>query len=269
MTALLEVQDAAVHFGGVKALDGVSISIERGSLCGLIGPNGSGKSTLLGAISRLTDLSSGQLTINGKEYTKVAPHRANAVGIARTFQTVRLLESMTVRANVMIGAATRAVQRGALSNWLFVTRALADNRLARKGADRALERVGMTEFADAYPQDLPYGRQRHVEIARALASEPQLLLLDEPTAGMNHTERDEVGDLLMALTAEGLTQVLVEHDLAMIHRVCDYTFALNFGKVIASGKPREVSRDNAVREAYLGHGAVGTLAAESATEGPQ
>jgi len=266
MTALLEVQDAAVHFGGVKALDGVSLTIEPGTLCGMIGPNGSGKSTLLGAISRLTNLTSGRLILEGQEYTRVAPHRANAVGIARTFQTVRLLESMTVLGNVMVGAATRAVQRGALSNWLFVTRAWADNRGARRGAERALERVGMTEFADAYPQDLPYGRQRHVEIARALASEPRLLLLDEPTAGMNHAERDEVGDLLMALSAGGLTQVLVEHDLAMIHRVCSHTFALNFGKVIASGTPSEVSRTEPVREAYLGHGAAGTMAAHSAKE---
>jgi branched-chain amino acid transport system ATP-binding protein len=266
MTALLEVQDAAVHFGGVKALDGVSLSVERGSLCGLIGPNGSGKSTLLGAMSRLTDLTSGSLTIAGEEYTRVPRYRANAVGIARTFQTVRLLESMTVLANVMIGAATRAVQRGALSNWLVVTRARADNRAARGNAERALERVGMTDFAGAYPQDLPYGHQRHVEIARALASEPQLLLLDEPTAGMNHAERDEVGDLLIALNRDGLTQVLVEHDLAMIHRVCSHTFALNFGKVIAEGTPSEVSRTAAVREAYLGHGAVGALAAESSKE---
>lgn len=255
MSALLEIDAAAVHFGGVKALDGVSLKIERGSLCGLIGPNGSGKSTLLGAMSRLTDLTSGRLTIAGEDYSRVPRHRANAYGIARTFQTVRLLESMTVLANVMIGAATRAVQRGPLTNWLLLPQALTENRAARAKAESALERVGMGAFAGAYPQDLPYGHQRHVEIARALASDPQLLLLDEPTAGMNHAERDGVSDLLLALNADGLTQVLVEHDLAMIHRVCSHTFALNFGKVIAEGTPSEVSHHPAVREAYLGHGA--------------
>jgi len=269
MTALLEIDQAAVHFGGVKALDGVSMTIESGTLCGLIGPNGSGKSTLLGAMSRLTSLTSGRLVIEGTEYTRVPPHKASAHGIARTFQTVRLLESMTVLANVMIGSATQAVQRGPLANWLVVRRSRADNRAARTKAEGALERVGMRDFAGAYPHDLPYGHQRHVEIARALASDPRLLLLDEPTAGMNHSERDEVGDLLMALNAEGLTQVLVEHDLAMIHRVCDHTFALNFGKVIAEGTPAAVSRNPAVREAYLGHGAVAAASAKPLESSPR
>ncbi len=269
MSALLEIEDAAVYFGGVKAVDGVTISIERGSLCGLIGPNGSGKSTLLGVMSRLTDLTRGTLRIGDEDYTHVGRHEANAHGIARTFQTVRLLESMNVLANVMIGAATRAIQRSALSNWLMVPRARAENRAARAKAESVLERVGMREFAKAYPQDLPYGHQRHVEIARALACEPQLLLLDEPTAGMNHSERDEVGDLLLALNTDGLTQVLVEHDLAMIHRVCSHTFALNFGKVIAEGTPAEVSRQPAVREAYLGHGSAGRASAEAVEGSPR
>jgi branched-chain amino acid transport system ATP-binding protein len=124
------------------------------------------------------------------------------------------------------------------------------------------------EFAAAYPLDLPYGHQRHVEIARALASEPKILLLDEPTAGMNHSEREEVGDLLLELNRDGLTQVLVEHDLAMIHRLCSHTFVLNFGRVIAEGTPSQVSHDPAVREAYLGHGADGQRAAQSAQAAP-
>jgi ABC-type branched-subunit amino acid transport system ATPase component len=252
----------------VKALDGVSLSVEDGSLCGLIGPNGSGKSTLLGAVSRLTDLTSGRLAIEGQEYTNVACHMATARGISRTFQAVRLLQSMTVLANVMIGAATHAVQRAPVLNWLLITRARADDRVARALAEQALERVGMREFAAAYPLDLPYGHQRHVEIARALASEPKILLLDEPTAGMNHSEREEVGDLLLELNRDGLTQVLVEHDLAMIHRLCSHTFVLNFGRVIAEGTPSQVSHDPAVREAYLGHGADGQRAAQSAQAAP-
>lgn len=257
MTGLLEIDDAAVNFGGVQALDGASLSIAAGSLCGLIGPNGSGKSTLLSAISRLIRLASGRLLLDGEEYTRAAAHAASALGISRTFQTVRLLHSMPVLANVMVGASTAAVRDGPVVNWLFVPRSLARNRAARRTAETALERVGMREHARAYAQDLPYGHQRHVEIARALASAPRILLLDEPTAGMSHAERERVGDLMLELRDDGLTQVLVEHDLAMIHRLCDHAFALNFGRVIASGTPREVSRDAAVREAYLGSGHAG------------
>jgi branched-chain amino acid transport system ATP-binding protein len=269
MSTLLQVEDVAVHFGGVKALDGVTLGVESGSLCGLIGPNGSGKSTMLGVISRLTHLTSGRLVIDGEEYTHVPPYMATVRGVSRTFQTVRLLQSMTVLGNVMIGASSRAVQRSAVTNWLFFPRARTDNRAAREAAERALDRVGMIKFANAHPLDLPYGHQRHVEIARALASEPKVLLLDEPCAGMNYGEREEVGDLLLELNRDGLTQVLVEHDLALIHRLCNHTFVLNFGRVIAEGTPAEVSQDETVREAYLGHGADGQRVAQSTEAAPR
>ena len=255
MSALLEIADAHVDFGGVHALDGATISIDHRGLYGLIGPNGSGKSTLLGAISRLTDLTSGRLLIEGNDYTQVRRHVANALGIARTFQTVRLLPTMTVLSNVMLGAENEAVRRHPVINWLRIGRARSDSQRARTGAVAALERVGMTAVTNSYPQDLPYGSQRKVEIARALACDPKVLLLDEPTAGMSHSERDEVGTLLMDLNQGGLTQILVEHDLAMIHRVTTHAFALNFGKVIAGGTPAQVAADPLVREAYLGHGA--------------
>jgi branched-chain amino acid transport system ATP-binding protein len=252
VTARLDVEDVSVVFGGVRALDGASMTVEPGQLCGLIGPNGSGKSTMLGALSRLTDLTSGELKLDGTPFSTVEPHRASQLGIARTFQTVRLLPGMTVLANVMFGAGTEAVQRAPVLNWLNLRAAARDESRARAAAEAALERVGMHGHRHEYPLDLPYGMQRRVEIARALAADPKVLLLDEPTAGMSQSERRDVGDVLAELHAAGLTQILVEHDLAMIHRICDTCVALNFGKVIARGTPRQVADDPDVLEAYVG-----------------
>jgi len=255
MNALLKVEDAKVSFGGVHALDGVSISIEAGSACGIIGPNGSGKTTLLGAISRLTHLTSGRLFFGGSDYAQAPPYAPSRLGIARTFQTVRLLPTASVRKNVMVGAAAFAATRSPITNWLNIPRSLRDQARARAAADEALDRVGMLSHADAMPLDLPYGLQRRVEIARALATGPRLLLLDEPMAGMSHAERDNIAVILQELRAEGLTLLLVEHDLSMIYRICDTSYALDFGHVIASGPPLEVADRDMVREAYLGHSA--------------
>jgi branched-chain amino acid transport system ATP-binding protein len=219
------------------------------SLCGIIGPNGSGKTTLIGALSRLVSLTSGQLFFEGAEYTKVPSHVPSKMGITRTFQAVRLLGHMTVRQNVMLGAGSAVVRRSVVGNWLNLPRSLADERQAGE----SLARVGMEDYQNSYPSDLSYGMQRRVEIARALATRPKLLLLDEPIAGMSQAERRDIGQLLLDLQRQGLTQVLVEHDLAMIHRVCDTSYALNFGQVIGYGPPREVAAAPAVREAYLGH----------------
>jgi branched-chain amino acid transport system ATP-binding protein len=253
VTALLEVQDATVRFGGVVAVREATLSIEAGSICGVLGPNGSGKTTMIGVVSRLVTLASGRLLFNGEEYTHVPPHVPSKLGIARTFQAMRLLGDMSVRKNVMVGAGAQAVRRSAIGNWLNVPRSFADERAGRAVADEALARVGMEKYANAYPLDLSYGMQRRVEIARALSTQPKLLLLDEPIAGMSQAERRDIGQILIDLRSEGLTQVLVEHDLAMIHRVCDTSYALNFGQVIASGPPREVAAAPEVREAYLGH----------------
>ena len=255
MSALLEIDDATVRFGGVVAVRDVTLSVEEGSLCGIIGPNGSGKTTILGVISRLVNLTSGRLRFSGSEYQHQPAHIPSSLGIARTFQAMRLLENFSVRQNVMVGAGVRAVRRPAVVNWLNLPLSIRDERTARATADEALARVGMAGFEDARPADLSYGMQRRVEIARALATKPKLLLLDEPIAGMSQAERHEIGDLLTDLRRDGLTQVLVEHDLAMIHRVCDTAYALNFGEVIAMGTPRDVAEAPAVREAYLGHSA--------------
>lgn len=253
MNALLEVREATVQFGGVVAVRGATLTIESGSICGVIGPNGSGKTTLIGVVSRLVPLTSGQLYFDGTEYTGVPSHLPSKLGIARTFQAMRLLEHMTVRQNVMVGAGSTAVRRSAITNWLDLRRSFADERAARAIADESLAAVGMENHASSYPSDLSYGMQRRVEIARSLASRPKLLLLDEPVAGMSQAERRDIGKLLLGLRSEGLTLLLVEHDLAMIHRLCDMTYALNFGEVIASGPAVQVAADPVVREAYLGH----------------
>ena len=251
--SLLRVTDVAVAFGAVRAVDKVSMTVPRGVVCGLIGPNGSGKTTLLGAISRLVPIREGRLEFNGLDLTQARPDEVSRAGIARTFQAMRLLGHLSVRENVMIGADVRTASRSLLRSWLDVRRSLVGDRNAKAIADEALDRVGMGDYAEAGPLELPYGMQRRIEIARALATRPKILLLDEPVAGMNDEERREVSDIIRDLSGEGLTQILVEHDLATIHRVCDLAYVLNFGCVIAHGTAREVIDVPAVREAYLGH----------------
>jgi branched-chain amino acid transport system ATP-binding protein len=243
---VLEARDVAVHFGGVRAVDGVSFALTAGKIFGILGPNGSGKSTLLGAVTRLVNLTRGVLRFDGEEYHKAPPASLARRGMARTFQTVRLLHDLTVRENVQLGADVERHGAGSL----VPSRAAATRRAAR--ADEAIERTGLAEFVKLRPGELSYGIQRRVEIARAIAADPRLLLLDEPTAGMNHHERQEVSELLQRLRSEGLTQILVEHDVQMMVDTCDYLFAMNFGRLIAEGDPEAVVREPSVQEAYLG-----------------
>ena len=239
--AVLEVRDVSVHFGGVKAVDGVSLSLTSGKIFGILGPNGSGKSTLLAAITRLVPLTRGQLLFDGEPYDHDPPHVVAKRGIARTFQTVRLLEGRTVRDNVLLGTDA------------LVKRGRAARRAVEQRVDEALELTGLTQLQKLRPEELSYGYQRRVEIARAIAMNPRLLLLDEPTAGMNKQEREDVSALMRKLQGEkGLTQLLIEHDVQMMVDTCDYLFAMNFGVLIAEGEPEEVVRDRAVQEAYLG-----------------
>jgi len=235
MPTILELRDVAVHFGGVKAVDGVSMALAPGLIYGIIGPNGSGKSTLIAAITRLIKATRGDLILDGQPYSRLSPSILADRGVARTFQTVRLLSELTVRANIQLGADARAGRRR--------------DREAVTQAIRATRLEGYEEF---YPNELSYGTQRRVEIARALAMGPRLLLLDEPTAGMNQAERAEISALLRDLRADGLGQLLVEHDVQMMVDTCDYVFAMNAGQLIAQGPPADVVRDPLVQEAYLG-----------------
>jgi branched-chain amino acid transport system ATP-binding protein len=250
VTPVLEARDVAVHFGGVKAVDGVSIKLTERKIFGILGPNGSGKSTLIGAVTRLTRLTRGVLLFDGQEYQTASAATMARRGMARTFQTVRLLSDLTVLENVQLGADVdrHDTVRGLAS--LLPNRAAAARRTAK--AAEAIERTGLGDFLKLRPSELSYGMQRRVEIARAIAADPRLLLLDEPTAGMNQHERHEVSELMQRLRSEGLTQVLVEHDVQMMVDTCDYLYAMNFGQLIAEGDPATVVREPAVQEAYLG-----------------
>lgn len=240
---VLRAEDVAVHFGGVKAVDGVSLTLTAGRIFGILGPNGSGKSTLLAALTRLVPLTRGRLLFGDRPYERAQPHIIAARGVARTFQTVRLLPGRTVRDNIALGAESAG------------SRTRQQRRRAAERVDRAIERAGLTGLERHHPDELSYGYQRRVEVARAIASEPTLLLLDEPTAGMNRQERDDIASLLRDLREEGLTQLLIEHDVQMMVDTCDHLFAMNFGALIAEGEPAAVVRDPAVQEAYLGkHG---------------
>ena len=245
-TPVLEAQDVRVHFGGVKAVDGISIKLMPGLIYGIIGPNGSGKTTLIGAITRLTKLTSGRLLFDGDEYQGAPASAVARKRVARTFQTVRLLPDLNVRDNIQLGADVRKDGDGQP----FLRRLL--NRSTSPVVAEAVARTNLTGFESFFPSELSYGTQRRVEIARAMVTDPRLLLLDEPTAGMNQHERAEISTLLKDLRSEGLCQLLVEHDVQMMIDTCDHVFAMNFGKLIAEGSPKDVVRDPQVQEAYLG-----------------
>ncbi|HEU5000369.1 MAG TPA: ABC transporter ATP-binding protein [Lapillicoccus sp.] len=247
-TPVLEARDVAVHFGGVKAVDGLSMTLRAGKIYGILGPNGSGKTTLLGAMTRMTQLTRGELLFDGEEYHKVPAAQVAKKRVARTFQTVRLLPDLTVRDNIQLGADARTTEESSSPGLL---RTMFGRGISPAVAD-AISRTNLDGFEDYYPSELSYGTQRRVEIARAIAMNPRLLLLDEPTAGMNQKERAEISRLLQSLRGEGLCQLLVEHDVQMMIDTCDYVFAMNFGHLIAEGTPGDVVRDPQVQEAYLG-----------------
>ncbi|MHA6626378.1 ABC transporter ATP-binding protein [Pseudonocardia sichuanensis] len=256
MNDALVCEDVKVHFGGVKAVDGVSITVAPGSLCGLVGPNGSGKTTLLNAVTGLVPLSAGRITAHGEALAgRTVPQIARR-GVRRTFQAIRLLSTLTVVENVALGADDG---RRLFDGVLRPRRSARADHRSRELARDALSRVGLSDVGDRLPGELPYGHQRRVEIARALAARPRLLLLDEPVAGMSVQERREIADLLLELKAEGLTQLLVEHDLELVTRITDHLVVVDFGRVIADGNPDETVRNEDVREAYLGrrHDAAG------------
>ena len=253
MSAVLEVERLERAFGGVRAVDGASFEVRAGEIHGLIGPNGAGKTTAINVISGLLSPTGGAVRISGREIQALPPHRIAALGVARTFQNIRLFQDLSARDNVLVGE--HLVRKASLAARLLVLpSSRAEERGARARAGELLERIGLSERARERARNLSYGEQRRVEIARPLAAEPRLLLLDEPTAGMNPVEVQAVAALIRSVAAEGRSVLLIEHNVKLVMDVCDRITVLDFGKVIAEGTPAAVAKDPAVIAAYLGSG---------------
>ena len=251
MSTLLQVEGLVRHFGGVRAVDGASFQVAKGEIRGLIGPNGAGKTTVINMVSGLLTPTAGTIRLDGREIHALRPHVIAGLGIARTFQNIRLFSDLTARDNVLVGQ--HPVRKASLGARLLMLPAAAEEeRRAKERASALLERIGLADRSGERARNLSYGEQRRVEIARALASEPRLLLLDEPTAGMNPVEVQAVAALIKKVAAEGHSVLLIEHNVKLVMDVCDRITVLDFGKVIAEGAPAAVAKDPAVIAAYLG-----------------
>ncbi|MCE2679611.1 MAG: ABC transporter ATP-binding protein [Burkholderiales bacterium] len=258
-SSLLHISGVSKRFGGLQALDQIELSVPGHSIYGLIGPNGAGKTSLFNVITGLYQPDGGEFSLNGVSFKPDNPTRVAELGIARTFQNIRLFAAMTALENVMVGRHVRTHQ-GAFGAIFRTRRQRAEEAAIQEKALDLLNFVGLAGKAMQTANTLSYGDQRRLEIARALATEPVLLALDEPAAGMNATEKLALRDLLQAIKHQGTTILLIEHDVKLVMGLCDALTVLDYGKVIAQGNPSEVQRNAAVIQAYLGSSATSTNA---------
>jgi len=245
---MLEVKDLAKHFGGVKAVDGLDLHVRQGEILGLIGPNGSGKSTTVNLVCGVYPATAGTVWLEGQEITPLPMHRRLTAGIARTFQNIRLFGQLTVWQNLWMAqnAPDHVREQGFFARWF------GGQARARASAMDYLDFAGLAEKADELASALSFGEQRRLEMARALAAKPRVLLLDEPAAGMSAAEIETLDERIRRLRKGGLTILLIEHHMELVMGIADRIVVLNFGRRIAEGTPAEVQADRAVREAYLG-----------------
>jgi branched-chain amino acid transport system ATP-binding protein len=237
--ARLEVAGVEVRFGGVVALRGVDLTVDAGQVTGLIGPNGAGKTTLFNVITGLQKAQNGRIVLEGADIGAMAPHRRARLGIARTFQRLEVFGSLTVRENILVAAEIRR-------RWA------RDGSNPRRVAESVIDQVGLRGVSRERCDTLPTGMARLVEVGRALATRPEVLLLDEPSSGLDEQETDDLGDLLLELCAQDMAVLLVEHDVEMVMSVCSLIHVLDFGRILAVGTPGEIQSNREVRAAYLG-----------------
>lgn len=250
---ILNVENLTMQFGGLVAVNDVSVGIPKGCIFGLIGPNGAGKTTLFNVISGVYKPTKGKIVFQDREIQGMPPHRINAMGIVRTYQNINLFKEMTVLENVLVGCHTKT-RSGFWSSLLHLPKQRQEER---KAIGKCLEILGFMELsakADFKASNLSYGEQRRLEISRALASDPEMLLLDEPAAGMNGAEKEKLTQSIRRISERGITVLLVEHDMKLVMNVTDTICVINFGKRIAFGTPEEIQNNPQVIEAYLGGG---------------
>ncbi|NDI20980.1 MAG: ABC transporter ATP-binding protein [Burkholderiaceae bacterium] len=251
MSDLLKISGVSKRFGGIQALDDVGLRVRTGTIAGLIGPNGAGKTTFFNVITGLYPADRGQFELQGRPYSPHSVSQVTQAGIARTFQNIRLFKEMTALENVMVGCDCRS-SIGVLGAILGTQSNRREERVIREKSLAFLEYVGLQDYTQHKAKNLSYGYQRRLEIARALATEPILLALDEPAAGMNASEKLELKELILKIRDDGKTVLLIEHDVHLVMSICDYLTVLDYGKVIADGLPNEVRRHPEVIRAYLG-----------------